>query len=71
MYSVRIINRFIESPRQFNLQVTKRIFRYIRGTIEDGIFYSTRKDFQMGGYIESDWESDIGKRKSTMPFIWD
>ena len=40
VYGVGIINPFMEKPYQSHLQVTKRILRYVSGTLDDGIFYS-------------------------------
>lgn len=49
---------------QFHLQATKHILRYVKVTQSDGIFYSSTNDVKLVGYTNSDWASDIEKRKS-------
>lgn len=38
-YSVGIISRFMERPTVMHLNATKRILRYIKGTIDYGLIY--------------------------------
>lgn len=70
VYSVRIINKFMESPRQSNLQATKRILKYKKGIIDDCIFYSTSKYFQLVRYVDSDWAGDTKEGKSTSGYVY-
>ena len=41
MYGVSLISRFKESPKDSHWQVGKRILRYVSGTKDLGIMYST------------------------------
>ena len=45
MYGVNLISRFMESPKNSHWQVGKRILRYIAGTMNHGILYSTLDNF--------------------------
>lgn len=38
VYGVGIISRFMDSPRQSHWQAAKRLLRYVKGTIDEGIF---------------------------------
>lgn len=70
VYSVGMVTRFMETPKQSHLQAAKRILRYIKGTVDDGIFYTVSNDFQLVGYTDSDWGGDIGERKSTSGYVF-
>lgn len=40
MFAVSLVGRYMEKPTQMHQQAVKKILRYIRGTINLGIFYS-------------------------------
>lgn len=42
VYGVDLLSRFMEEPRVSHLQGAKRILRYIKGTLTDGIFYVSK-----------------------------
>ncbi|KAK3042430.1 hypothetical protein RJ639_000154 [Escallonia herrerae] len=46
-------------------EVAKRIIRYIKGTLDYGIMYSSSQDFKLVDYCDSDWAGDKDDRKST------
>lgn len=57
-YAVGLVSIFMESPRQSHFQVVKRIMRYIRGTYEYGLFYSSSEENDLIGHSYSDWGGD-------------
>ena len=63
MYGVSLISRFMESPKNSHWQAGKRILRYIVGTMNHGILYSTLDDFQLVGYTDSDFAGNIEDRR--------
>ncbi|XP_019236099.1 PREDICTED: uncharacterized protein LOC109216405 [Nicotiana attenuata] len=65
LFGVGLVSRFMEEPTTSHLKVAKRILRYIKSTLDYGIFYSFSKDSKPVGYCGSDWASDIDDRKST------
>lgn len=60
----------MEFPRQSHLQATKKIMRYLRGTYDHGLFYSSSKNYSLIGYSGSDWGGDIDNRKSTSGYFF-
>lgn len=64
-YGVGLISRFMESPNQSRMQVAKRILRYLKGTQNFGLFYSSTDNCALVGYSDSDWAGDLDDRKST------
>jgi hypothetical protein len=70
MYGVSLISRFMETPKESHCKGEKRIMRYVNGTIDFGIKYSTSEDFRLIGYIDSDCEDNIDDRKSTSGYTF-
>ncbi|XP_028064792.1 uncharacterized protein LOC114267909 [Camellia sinensis] len=70
LYGVRPISRYMETPNQSHLYAAMRILRYIKGTINDGLFYKSTDNFSFVGYSDSDWVRDLDERKSTTEFTF-
>lgn len=65
MHHVCLVARFQSSPKESHVMAIKRIFRYIQGTLDYGIWYPKHDDFRFVTYIESDWAGCLDERKST------
>jgi hypothetical protein len=42
----------METPDQSHLNAAKRILYYIKGTMNEGIFYTSSKNFNLVGYSD-------------------
>ncbi|KAL2327521.1 hypothetical protein Fmac_020948 [Flemingia macrophylla] len=65
MFSVYVCARFQVEPREVHLKVVKRIFRYLKGTINLGMCFRRSQDFSLLGYCDADYAGDRWERKST------
>nr|GEU31473.1 copia protein [Tanacetum cinerariifolium] len=65
MFSVCLCARFQEDPKTSHLEVVKRIFRYIKGTIHLRLWYPKRFGIETIVYVDSDHAGDYIDRKST------
>ncbi|KAA0062710.1 putative mitochondrial protein [Cucumis melo var. makuwa] len=54
LFNIGLVSRFIESPTTTHLKVAKRILRYLKGTLDYGLLYSSSKEFKLEGYCDSD-----------------
>ncbi|KAG6510355.1 hypothetical protein ZIOFF_028365 [Zingiber officinale] len=70
LYAVGLVSRYMEDPTTTHLKIAKRILRYIRGTIDFRLLYSTSNHFKLEGYSDSDWGGDINDKKSTTGFVF-
>jgi hypothetical protein len=70
MFAVNLIARFMEHPVETHLMVAKRIMRYIRGTIELGIWYKKGKQAELIAYSVSDYGGDVDDLKSTSGYVF-
>ncbi|XP_074356315.1 secreted RxLR effector protein 161-like [Apium graveolens] len=64
-YGVSLISRFIEQPKKIHWEAEKRILRYVRGTLGDGLYYQKTNDYKVLGYCDSDWAGSVDDSKST------
>ena len=65
MFSVCLCARFQASPKESHLTCVKRIFRYLAGTKNLGLWYPQGGDFSLVGYTEADYTGYKVDRKST------
>ncbi|XP_062020877.1 secreted RxLR effector protein 161-like [Rosa rugosa] len=70
MYVVSLISRFMEAPTELHQQAIKRIFRYLKGTAELGIFYKRGGEESLVAFSDSDYAGDLGDRKSTSGYVF-
>ena len=68
-YSVSILSRFMQEPRDSHWNSTKRVLRYIQGTKYFGLLYKRNKIFALVGYSNSDFVVDIDDRTSTSGYL--
>ncbi|KAL0291904.1 UNVERIFIED_CONTAM: Retrovirus-related Pol polyprotein from transposon RE2 [Sesamum radiatum] len=52
------------------MNAAKRILRYLKGTFDYGIFYTSSNDVCLKGYCDSDYAGDVDDRKSTTGFVF-
>ena len=60
----------MQTPHEIHWKAAKRILRYIRGTIQFGIHYSTGGKPLLVGFIDSNWVSDPDDRKYTVGYAF-
>ena len=62
---VGIVTRFQVDPIEVHYVVVKRIFRYLKGTSEFGLWYDRSNDFTLSAYTDVDWLGSMNEKKST------
>lgn len=62
---VGLLSRYMETPMESHWQAAKRILRYIKGTLNFGLYYACGEKFELKGYSDSDWGRDPVEKKST------
>lgn len=68
MFSVSRISRYLNNPSEIHWNAVKRIFRYLKGTINFGICYKGDKiDFK--AYSDADFAGDVDTRRSTSGYV--
>ncbi|KAK6147459.1 hypothetical protein DH2020_018371 [Rehmannia glutinosa] len=65
LHAVCLCARFQSNPKESHMSAVKRIFRYLKDTIQYGLFYPKNENFSLKGYSDSDYAGNIDDRKST------
>eukprot|EP00253_Pinus_taeda_P027801 PITA_27801 len=65
MHAVGIVGRFQANPKETHLQAEKRIFKYLQGTQNFGLWYPRDTDLTLHAYTNADWVGSVDDRKIT------
>ena len=68
---VSAISKFLSNPRRSHWDAVKWIFRYLRGTIDYDIMFSTKQSVpSVVGYVDGDNAKDLDDRRSTKSYVF-
>lgn len=70
MHAVSILSRFIHCAKEVHLQAAKRVLRYIKGTLDYGVWFNYNQDFNFHGFSDSDWGGSLDDMKSTSGYCF-
>ena len=70
--AVGVLSQFMSNPSKEHWQGIKRIFRYIKGTVNYGLVFksSSKMNSSLYGYSDADWGGDLSTRKSTSGYLF-
>ena len=69
-FAVGVLSRYSENLKKIHVTFVKRIFKYIKGTIEYGLMYKKRNDcLKIIVFSDADYASDYITRKSVSGFF--
>ena len=64
-FAVNTLSQYLVQPRRVHLVAAKHVMRYLKGTIDFGLYYDGSHEYRLYGYIDVDWDGSISDRKST------
>ncbi|KAK2976087.1 hypothetical protein RJ640_009519 [Escallonia rubra] len=70
MFAASLLSRFMQAPSHFHLGATKRVLRYIQGTIDYGIMNGRSKEVKRTGFCDSDFGGCKDDMKSTSGYCF-
>jgi len=70
MHVVSLLSRFMHCASEVHFKAAKRVVRYIKGTLCYGIQFSCIKNFDLQGYVDSDWAGSCDNMKSTSGYYF-
>ena len=59
MEDVGLVAIFQSAPKETPITIVKRIFKYIKGTMEYGLWYLKGQDFTLKAFTDADWVGSI------------
>lgn len=69
-YGVGLVRRFMSAPSQVHWDAVKWLMRYIRGTTELKLTFKQDDQFEVKGYCDSDYASDLDRRRSITGYVF-
>ena len=70
MFAVSLISRFMEKPYSNHWEAAKRILRYVKGTMNYGVFYQANLPINLIGYTDSDLAGSVDDSKSVAGYVF-
>jgi hypothetical protein len=55
MQEVGLVGRFQAAAKETHVHVVRRIFKYLKGTLDFGLWYPVGTKFTLIAYIDADW----------------
>ncbi|KAL9293266.1 putative RNA-directed DNA polymerase [Arabidopsis thaliana] len=68
-FSVHILARFMQEPREDHWQTALRVVRYLKADPGQGVFLRRSGAFQITGWCDSDWAGDPMSRRSVTGYF--
>ena len=68
-FIVSKLAKFVDCPRAEHWTAAKRVFRYLKGTLDQKITYK-RGCSVLTGFSDADWAGDLDSRRSTTGFVF-
>ena len=65
MQDVGQVARFQAIPKETHIIVVKRIFRYLKGTMDFGLWYPKGNELTLIAYSDANWVGCVDHRRST------
>lgn len=65
MQAVGQVARFQAAPKEAHVLAVKRIFRYLKGTTDLGLWYPKGNKLTLEAYTDADWAGSVDDRRST------
>ena len=65
-FAVNTLSQYLVQPRRVHLVTAKHVMRYLKGTIDFGLYYDDSHEYRLYGYTDTDWDGSISDRKITL-----
>lgn len=69
-FYVSLLSCYMSKPTTLHFQAAKRVLRYLRGTVDYGIWYKRGGTGELAVYTDSDFAGDVDSRKSTSGYVF-
>ncbi|XP_026454355.1 uncharacterized protein LOC113355653 [Papaver somniferum] len=63
-HAVHIVRQFMSAPRSTHFAAVLRILWHLKGTLYQGLQFSSKSDLTLRAYSDSDWTGDVTDRRS-------
>ncbi|RVW65725.1 Retrovirus-related Pol polyprotein from transposon RE1 [Vitis vinifera] len=68
-FAVNKACQFMQQPTTAHWLSVKRILRYLRGTMQDGLLFSPSSNLTIEGFTDADWGAHLDDRRSSSGYL--
>ncbi|KAH9095149.1 hypothetical protein LEN26_017906 [Aphanomyces euteiches] len=70
-HTVTLLSRHLNNPFDEDMQIAKRVLRYLKGTKQCGLLYqpALHKEFKIELFVDTDYANDKSTRRSTSGYL--
>ena len=68
-FDVNTLSQYLVQPRRVHLVAAKHVMRYLKGTIDFGIYYDGNHDYRLYGYIDADSDGSASRKKKNIRWM--
>jgi hypothetical protein len=68
-FAINKLSQFMHKPTSLHLQHLKRLLRYLKATINFGIFLKKPSSFHLYAFTGADWGGNVDDRTSTFAYL--
>jgi hypothetical protein len=69
-YAIGVVNQFMQTPQNPQLDAMRRILRYIKHILQCGFFNQAKSQLQVHGYKNVNWAGNVSDKRSTSSFMF-
>ena len=68
-FVVNKLSQYMHAPSELHWTHLKRILRYLKGTVNHGLFLTKNSSLNLAAFSDADWASNFDDRTSTTGYI--
>ena len=69
-YTIGVLSQFMHEPTDVHLNACRKVLRYLKGTLNYGLFYAYDDDLSPTGYSDADWAGSPHDRRSISGYVF-
>lgn len=69
-YGIGLVSRFMSKPGQMHWEAVKWLLRYIKGSLNLELMYTTDKELHIQGFCDSDYAADLDRSRSISSYVF-
>ena len=69
-HGMSFLSRYMHYASEIHFQTSKRILRYVKGTLDYGVRFVQVKNFNLHGYSDSDWAGCVDDMRNTLGYCF-
>lgn len=68
-YVLGVVSQHLDKPTKTDWNAVKRIFKYLKGTVDYGLKFTRSKNLELTCYCDADFAGNVEMRKSTSGYL--